>query len=67
MQVLWSVLLTRLFSGLAVVFPSPLKTDDRFVYVWSVPMGVVVCTRVHMVCLEIEKCTYICRNTSSLP
>ena len=32
MQVLWSVLLTRLFSGLAMVFPSPLntvKTDDR--------------------------------------
>ena len=34
MQVLWSVLLTRLFSGLAMVFPSPLntvKTDDRCV------------------------------------
>ena len=32
MQVLWSVLLTRLFSGLAMVFPIPLntvKTDDR--------------------------------------
>ena len=34
MQVLWSVLLTRLFSGLAMVFPNPLntvKTDDRCV------------------------------------
>ena len=26
MQVLWSVLLARLFSGLAMVFPSPLNT-----------------------------------------
>ena len=34
MQVLWPVLLTRLFSGLAMVFSSPLntvKTDDRCV------------------------------------
>ena len=51
MQVLWSVLLTRLFSGLAMVFPSPLntvKTDDRCVNVWSVPVWVlmvVMCTR----------------------
>ena len=58
MQVLWSVLLTSLFSGLAMVFPSPLntvKTDDRCVNGWSVPVGVlmvVVCTRVGMVCLE---------------
>ena len=68
MQVLWSVLLTRLFSGLAISFPSPLntvKTDDRCVNVWSVPVGVlmvVMCTRVHMVCLEIlilQKCTYM--------
>ena len=55
MQVLWSVLLTRLFLGLAMVFPSPLntvKTDDRCVNVWSVPVGVlmvVMCTRVPMV------------------
>ena len=42
MQVLWSVLLTRIFSGLAVVFPSPLnaeKTNDRYVNGWSVPVG----------------------------
>ena len=51
MQVLWSVLLTRLFSGLAMDFPSflnTLKTDDRCVNVWSVPVGVlmvVMCTR----------------------
>ena len=38
MQVLWSVLLTRLFSGLAVVFPSPLN-NDRCVNGWSVPVG----------------------------
>ena len=50
MQVLWSVLLTRLFSGLAMVFPSPLntaKTDEKCVNVWSVPVGVlmvVMCT-----------------------
>ena len=67
-HVLWSVLLTRLFSGLAMVFPSPLntvKTDDRCVNVWSVPVGVLM-----VVCLEIlilHKCTYVCRNTSSLP
>ena len=55
MQMLWSVLLTRLFSGLAMVFPSPLntvKTDDRCVNVWSVPVRVlmvVMCTaRVHI-------------------
>ena len=39
MQVLWSVLLTRLFSGLAMVFPSPLntvETDDRCVNGWGV-------------------------------
>ena len=48
-----------------MVFPSPLntvKTDDRCVNVWSVPVGVlmvVMCTRVHMVCLEIQKCTYM--------
>ena len=44
MQVLWSVLLTRLFSGLAMVFPSPLntvKTDDRCVNGWSVPCVLV--------------------------
>ena len=42
MQVLWSVLLTRLFSGLAMVFLSPLntvKTDDRCVYLWGVDGG----------------------------
>ena len=39
MQVLWSVLLTRLFSGLAMVFPSPLNTDDRCANGWSVPVG----------------------------
>ena len=42
MQVLWSVVLTRLFSGLAMVFPSTLntvKTDDRCVNGWSVPVG----------------------------
>ena len=44
------VLLTRLFSGLAMVFPSPLntvKTDDRCVNGWCVPVGVlmvVMCT-----------------------
>ena len=69
MQVLWSVLLTRLFSDLAMVFPSPLntvKTDDRCVNVWNVPVGVlmvVMCTsRVHMVCFKIlilQKCTYM--------
>ena len=53
MQVLWSVLLTRLFSGLAMVFPSPLntvKTDDRCVNVWSVPVGVLMVgnTKVHI-------------------
>ena len=43
MQVLWSVLLTRLLSGLAMVFPSPLntvKTDDRCVNGSCVPGGV---------------------------
>ena len=50
MQVLWSVLQTRLFSGLAMVFPSLLntvKTDDRCVNGWGVPVGVlmvVMCT-----------------------
>ena len=45
MQVLWSVLLTRLFSGLAMVFPNPsntVKTDDRCVN--GGVLMVVMCT-----------------------
>ena len=60
---IWSVLLTRLFSDLAMVFPNPLntvKTNDRCVNGWSVPVGVlmvVMCSRVGMVCLE-YKCPH---------
>ena len=55
MDVLWLVLLTRLFPGLAMVFPSPLNTvkrDDR-------------CVNID-ICLEYNY-AHVSKHTSSLP
>ena len=61
MQVLWSVhvLLTKVFSGLPIYFPSPKNTttNDRCVNGWSVPvllLMVVMCARVYMEILILQ-------------